>query len=326
MAEGDPATPDKPDLQIGSYRLIEPLGSGGMSSVYRAVHIESGNQVAVKILPRSLAKNPTMLQRFLREAQSAEALEHPNIVSIYDRGVDQGRHYLVLELVEGGDLHDRVRNDGPLEIGDAVGVIRAVAEGLKYASELGLIHRDIKPANLLLSPNGTVKIIDLGLALKADVDDERVTRDGTTVGTVDYMAPEQARDSRATSERSDIYSLGCTFYFLLTGGPPFAGGDIADKLRRHCTVPAPDPCESRPTIPKPLGALIRKMMAKRPENRFQNYGELLAALRAGVLAELGAGANYGASRSRRGFRGRDRPGPDRVGNHRGRRCGEGPGG
>ena len=296
MAEGDPSTPDKPELQIGSYRLIEPLGSGGMSSVFRAVHMESGHEVAVKVLPRSLAKNSTMLQRFLREAKSAEALEHPNIVAIYDRGVDQGRYYLVLEFVAGGDLHDRVRNDGPLDIGDALAVIRSVAEGLKYASERGLIHRDIKPANLLLSPTGAVKIIDLGLALKAEAEDERVTRDGTTVGTVDYMAPEQARDSRATSERSDIYSLGCTFYFLLTGGPPFAGGDIADKLRRHCTLPPPDPCEARPTTPKALGALIRKMMSKRPENRFQNYGELLIALRAGPLAELGAGANYGAAR------------------------------
>src|SRR6516165_2382825 len=128
MAEGDSSNADKPELQIGSYRLLEPLGSGGMSSVYRAVHTETGHEVAVKILPRSLAKNPTMLQRFLREAKSAEALEHPNIVSIYDRGVDQGRHYLVLEYVPGGDLHDRVRNEGPLEIGDAVGVIRAVCE------------------------------------------------------------------------------------------------------------------------------------------------------------------------------------------------------
>ena len=140
------------------------------------------------------------------------------------------------------------------------------------------------------------------------------------------MAPEQARDSRATSERSDIYSLGCTFYFLLTGGPPFAGGDIADKLSRHCTKPPPDPCEARPTTPKALGAVIRKMMAKRPENRFQNYGELLAALRAGPLAELGAGASYGARVGPGGLRGGDRPGPDRVGNHRGRRCGRRPGG
>jgi serine/threonine-protein kinase len=294
MAEGESAGGDKPDLQIGSYQLIEPLGTGGMSSVYRARHVETGHEVAVKILPRSLAKNATMLQRFLREAKSAEALEHPNIVTIYDRGVDQGRHYLVLEYVAGGDLHDRVRNDGPLEIGDAVGVIRAVCEGLKFAAERGLIHRDIKPANLLVSPKGEVKIIDLGLALKAEGEDERVTRDGTTVGTVDYMAPEQARDSRATSVRSDIYSLGCTFYYLLTGGAPFAGGDIAEKLRRHFGEPPPDPCEARPTIPKSLSAVIRKMMAKRAENRYQNYDELLAALRSGPLGELRPGATLGS--------------------------------
>src|SRR3954452_4746648 len=119
------------DRLIGSYRLLEPLGSGGMSSVFRAVHAETGNEVAVKILPRSLAKNPAMLQRFLREAKSAEALEHPNIVAIYDRGVDHGRHYLVLEYVQGGDLHDRVRNEGPLEVGEAVAVIKSVAEGLQ---------------------------------------------------------------------------------------------------------------------------------------------------------------------------------------------------
>src|SRR4051794_40890554 len=176
MSNGEQTSADRPDPAIGSYRLIEPLGSGGMSSVYRAVHAESGHEVAVKILPRSLAKNPTMLQRFLREAQSAEALEHPNIVAIYDHGVDEGRYYLVLELVKGGDLHDRVRNEGPLSIAEAIAVIRSVAEGLQYASERGLIHRDIKPANLLLSPEGRVKIIDLGLALKAESEDERVTR------------------------------------------------------------------------------------------------------------------------------------------------------
>src|SRR4051794_22935327 len=264
--------------QIGSYRLIQQLGTGGMSSVFRATHVETGHDVAVKVLPRALAKNVTLLQRFLREAKSAEALEHPNIVSIYDRGGDQGRHYLVLEYVEGGDLHDRVRNEGPLGIGEAVSVIRAVAKGLEFAATRGLIHRDIKPANLLLRPDGMVKIIDLGLALQAENEDERVTREGTTVGTVDYMAPEQARDSRATSERSDIYSLGCTFYFLLTGSPPFPGGDVADKLSRHCLQPPPDPRKIRPEIPAPLALLMRRMMAKRPENRFANYQELIDEL------------------------------------------------
>src|SRR6185312_4800961 len=153
-----------------------------------------------------------------------------------------------------------------------------VATGLQFAASRGLIHRDIKPANLLISPAGLVKIIDLGLALNAEAEDERVTRDGTTVGTVDYMPPEQARDSRATSEKSDMYSLGCTLYYLLTGSAPFAGGNLADKLARHCTEPAPDPRKLRPEVSAALAALTRRMMAKRPENRFGSYAELIGAL------------------------------------------------
>ncbi len=276
--DGSPHEDQRPERVIGSYRLVEPLGSGGMSSVFRAVHKESGVEVAVKILPRNLAKNRTMLQRFLREAKSAEALEHPSIVAIYDHGVDDGQYYLVLEFVEGGDLHDWVRSSGPLSVAEAVDVIRSVAEGLRFAAGQGLIHRDIKPANLLRNPSGTVKIADLGLALQAEEEDERVTREGTTVGTVDYMAPEQAKDSRGTSERSDIYSLGCTLFFLLTGVPPFAGGDITEKLSKHFTAPPPDPRDFRPDVPEALSIITRKMMAKRPENRFANYDELIAAL------------------------------------------------
>ncbi|MFO0960156.1 MAG: serine/threonine-protein kinase [Isosphaeraceae bacterium] len=182
-----------------------PPGHGRHGSVFRAAHKQSGHQVALKILPKTLAKKSSMLQRFLREAKSVEALEHPNIVAIYDRGFDKGRHYLTLEYVDGSDLHDHVQEHGPLPAEKAIQVIRQVALALRYAAARGLIHRDIKPANLLLGRDGTVKIIDLGLALQADDEDERVTRDGTTVGTVDYMA-EQARDSRlrasaATSTR-----------------------------------------------------------------------------------------------------------------------------
>src|SRR6516165_6250001 len=143
MPDPEPTNGEKPELVIGSYRLLEPLGSGGMSSVFRAVHVESGHEVAVKVLPRTLAKNSTALQRFLREAKSAEALEHPNIVAIYDRGVDQGRHYLVLEYMAGGDFHDKVRAHGPLPIRKAVSTVRDVAEGLRFAASRGLIHRDV---------------------------------------------------------------------------------------------------------------------------------------------------------------------------------------
>src|SRR5579864_1457248 len=191
MSELEPPREDGAELRIGSYRLLERLGSGGMSSVLRAEHVDTGHEVAVKVLPRYLAKNPVLLQRFLREAKNAESLEHPNIVAIYDRGFDQGRYYLVLEYIPGGDLHDRVKGDGPLPIAESIRIIRSAAEVLRFAASRGLIHRDVKPANLLLNPEGQLKITDLGLALQVEQEDERVTRDGTTVGTVDYMAPEQ---------------------------------------------------------------------------------------------------------------------------------------
>ena len=197
-----------------------------------------------------------------------------------------------------------MRLGGPLGFAEAVAVVRAVAEGLRYAASRGVIHRDIKPANLLMSPGGEVKIIDLGLAVQAEDEDERVTRDGTTVGTVDYMAPEQARDSRATSERSDIYSLGCTLYFLLTGSPPFPGGDIPSKLHRHVLDPPPDPRRLRPETPEGLVRLIERMMAKRPEERY-DYDELIEALDAGP--HLPPAAPLRTRRRRAGRRRRRRP-------------------
>ena len=278
MAESTQTAGAPPELWVGSYRLLRPLGAGGMSSVFHAVHVQTGAEVALKILPRALAKNPTLLHRFLREAKSAESLEHPSIVAIYDRGEDQGRHYLALEFVPGGDLHERVRSGGALGVREAIGIIRSAAEGLSYAAGQGVIHRDVKPANLLLTAEGTVKVTDLGLALQVEDEDERVTRDGTTVGTVDYMAPEQARDSRATSIRSDLYSLGCTFYYLLAGAAPFAGGDVGSKLRRHALEAPPDIRAVRPDVPPALARLIQRMMAKSPNARFADYEQLIRAL------------------------------------------------
>lgn len=280
MSEAPAPSGPTAEVRLGSYRLLEPLGSGGMSSVFRAVHEGSGAEVAVKVLPRYLAKNPVLLQRFLREAQSAEALDHPNIVSIFDHGTEDGRYYLVLEYVRGLDLHDHVKRVGPLSLKLAVEVAEQAVEALEYATSKGLIHRDIKPANLLLGERDRLKVIDLGLALQREAEDERVTRDGTTVGTVDYMAPEQARDSRGATALSDQYSLGCTLYYLLTGLPPFPGGDIADKLRRHALSPAPDIRAHRSDAPPELAELIRRMMAKNPADRFPDLG----ALRAGIQA------------------------------------------
>ncbi len=278
MSEAN-SSPDSVNLpRLGSYQILRPLGSGGMSNVFQAVHEESGSVVALKVLPRKLAQNAVLLQRFLKEAKSAENLDHPNIVAIYDRGFDQGRHYLVLEYVEGRDLFDRVRFNGVLTPIETVAFVRQVALGLQYAARLGMIHRDVKPANLLMTPDGQAKIIDLGLALQAADEDERVTRDGTTVGTVDYMSPEQARDSRKITERSDIYSLGCTLHYLLTGVAPYTGGNLADKLARHHSGEIPDVRDRDPSIPAALSRLIQKMMAKKPEQRFTDYNELILAL------------------------------------------------
>ncbi len=278
MLEGNANQPGEPGHTIGSYRIIRPLGSGGMSAVFLARHEVTGVEVAIKVLPREMAKKPMILRRFLREAKNAEALQHPHIAAIYDRGEERGRHYLVLEYVDGGDLHERVRADGPLDPGPALDITRTVAEGLSYAAGRGVIHRDIKPANLLVTPAGTAKIIDLGLALQTIEDDERVTRDGTTVGTVDFMAPEQARDSRGASARSDIYSLGCTLYYLVTGSPPYPGGTITEKLGRIVGEPPPDPRALRDDLPAPVARLVLRMMAKRPEDRFDDYDGLIAAI------------------------------------------------
>jgi serine/threonine-protein kinase len=285
MSKADSSQPNMPDLRIGSYRILQPLGLGGMSSVFRAVHTATGHEVALKVLPRALAKNPTLLQRFLREAKSAESLQHPNIVSIYDRGVDQGRHYLVLEFVPGSDFHDFIQRSGPLSIAESISAVKQVARGLAYAAGRGVIHRDVKPSNLLRTPSGQVKIIDLGLAVQAENEDERVTREGTTVGTVDYMAPEQARDSRATTIQSDMYSLGCAFYYFVTGNPPFPGGDITDKLSRHAKSPPPDPRVLRPEIPDSIAKIILRLLAKNPQDRFASYEDLIAELDATPQAD-----------------------------------------
>ena len=272
-------TPDDRSMpKLGSYQVLRQLGSGGMSNVYQAVHTDSGSIIALKVLPKKLAQNPVLLQRFFKEAKSAENLDHPNIVAIYDRGFDLNRHYLVLEYVEGSDMFDRIKVDGPLQTTEAVRFIRQVALGLQYAASQGMIHRDVKPANLLMMPDGTAKIIDLGLALMAEDEDERVTRDGTTVGTVDYMSPEQARDSRKLNERSDIYSLGCTLYYLMTGFPPYAGGNLADKLARHHSAEVPDVRERNTAVPEDFALLIKKMMAKKPELRHVDYQQLIGNL------------------------------------------------
>ncbi|MEJ5342215.1 MAG: serine/threonine-protein kinase [Thermogutta sp.] len=266
---------------LGKYKLLDHLGTGGMSSVYLAEHVLMQRRVAIKVLPKHRVNDASYLARFHREAKAAAALDHPNIVRAYDVDSDGTNHYLVMEYVEGQDLQRMVREKGPLPPHMAAEYIRQAAEGLHHAHQAGLIHRDIKPANLLVDKKGVVKLLDLGLARFSDDDRASLTLayDENVLGTADYLAPEQAIDSHRVDLRADIYSLGCTLYFLLTGHPPFPEGTLAQRVMKHQREMPPDIRNERPDVPDDLVAICMKMMAKKPSARYQSAAQVADALR-----------------------------------------------
>ena len=270
------------DFFIGKYKLLDHLGTGGMGSVYLAEHVVMRRQVAIKLLAAGRVHDSSYLGRFHREARAVATLDHRNIVRAFDVDNDGDTHYLVMEYVAGRDLNSIVVRDGPLDFAVAANDIRQAADGLAHAHRAGLVHRDIKPANLLVDAAGTVKILDLGLA-RFDQDDEAsLTRqfDERVLGTVDYLAPEQAFDSHLVDARADVYSLGCTLYFALTGHPPFPTGTLAQRVLWHQTR-QPKPLElERPGTPPQLAAICRRMMAKSPSERYQTANDVSAALAA----------------------------------------------
>jgi serine/threonine protein kinase len=266
---------------IGRYKVLGKLGEGGMGKVFLCEHAGMRRQVAIKVLPPKQAQDPAVVERFIREAQAIAMLDHRNIVHAYDVAQDGPVHYLVMEYVKGATLDTLVARDGPLSANRALDYLRQSARGLHHAFEAGLVHRDIKPSNLLVAENGgVVKVLDLGLArfFQGSDDSQSEGNESEVMGTVDYMAPEQAIDSATVDNRADIYSLGATFYFSLTGRAPFEGGTTTQKML-WLQVRQPEPLEQlRPDLPPDLVALIRKMMAKDPNARFQTPAELLAAL------------------------------------------------
>jgi tRNA A-37 threonylcarbamoyl transferase component Bud32 len=283
-----------PGRFLAGYEILEPLGEGGMGRVFKARHGRLNRVVALKVIrPEQLAK-PDALRRFQREARAAARLAHPNVVQIYDAAEAEGTHFLVMEYVAGRDLADLVRTRGPLPVALAGHYIRQVSLALQHAHERGLVHRDIKPANLLLSADGTqVKVLDMGVArfLKPDETDSPgadLTRTGAVMGTPAYLAPEQARDARQVDIRGDIYSLGCTLYQLLSGQVPFRGESLAEVVLGHQLLEPPPLTEIRADIPPALQAILRKMMAKQPEARYQTPAEVAEAL--AEFAELDRGA------------------------------------
>lgn len=292
---------------LGKYRLLSLLGKGGMSAVYLAEHILMRRRCALKVLPVKRVNDSSYLGRFHREAQAIASLDHPNIVRAYDvdheMDGDTPIHFLVMEYVEGRSLHEVIQQDGVLSFPKAADYIRQAADGLQYAHKAGLVHRDIKPGNLLLDRNGTVKILDLGLArFSAEGDDHSLTvaHDEKVLGTADYLAPEQALDSHKVDARADIYSLGCTLYFLLTASPPFTEGTLAQRLMAHQTKAPPSLGEKRPDVPTSLAAIVMKMMAKRPEDRYQSAAEVSEVL-AAWLAANGTGAPVAAPSDNNGL-------------------------
>jgi eukaryotic-like serine/threonine-protein kinase len=266
----------------GKYKLMGLLGTGGMSSVYLAEHSKMQRLVAIKALPKHRVNDSSYLARFYREAQAAAKLDHRNIVRAYDIDHENDNHFLVMEYVEGRDLQSLVKEVGPLDYDMAAEYIRQAAEGLEHAHQAGLVHRDIKPANLLVDPRGTVKVLDMGLA-RWEEDDSKmasltIAHEENVLGTADYLAPEQARDSHTVDKRADIYSLGCTLYFVLTGHAPFPEGTLAQRIWKHQNQMPASIYEDRKDAPPPLVDVCLRMMSKEPEARYQSAGEVAQVL------------------------------------------------
>lgn len=270
------------DLTLGKYVVLDLIGEGGMGRVFRARDVRLGRDVALKVIRKEKLTKPIVLQRFQQEIQAASMLNHPNVVMVFDADEIRGIHFYAMEYVEGVDLTKLVRERGPLPLPQGCEYIRQAALGLQHAFERGLVHRDVKPSNLLVTPRGQVKVLDLGLAMLKQApgleDASRVTQEGLVLGTPDFLAPEQAQNPMSVDIRADVYGLGTTLYYLLTGKVPFEGPSPTDKLLQHITAPPPSLCTTRPDAPPQLDAVIQWMMAKKPEDRPQSPAYAAAAL------------------------------------------------
>ncbi|MDW8244585.1 MAG: protein kinase [Thermogemmata sp.] len=268
-------------FQVGKYRILERIGSGGMGQVFLCRHVHLPTLVALKVLPPSKASSPSALGRFYREARAAAALDHPHLVRTHDIGQEGELHYIVMEYVHGPNLLDVVKKFGPLSVERVVTYLYHVADALDYAHHKGLVHRDIKPGNILVDRWGNARLLDLGLARFCHDEEDNLTvmyDDKMVLGTADYVAPEQIANSHAADIRADIYSLGATAYYLLAGHPVFPTGSVSQKLIWHSTKDPTPLQQVRPEVPEALAAIVMRMLAKDPRQRYQTPAEVQAAL------------------------------------------------
>jgi serine/threonine protein kinase len=297
------------ELVIGNYEVLDRLGVGAMGTVYKARHRHLKRLAALKVLPRDVGQAPELVRRFRREVEVVARLSHPNIVMAYDADEALAGNFLVMEFVNGQDLATAVVQRGALPIREAVDSVLQAARGLAYAHDQGIVHRDIKPANLLRDITGTIKVADLGLARFSDALKKpgevvsRLTQVGGVLGTASFMPPEQARDSTTIDHRADIYSLGCTLYYLLTARVPYPGTSVMETLLLHRDAPIPSLCAARTEIPPALDAIFRRMAAKQPADRFQSMTEVVKALEsiATTLDEQTAGPRMAPAAGPSGF-------------------------
>ena len=266
---------------LGKYKLIQHLGSGGMASVYLGEHSVMRTRNAIKVLPKDRVEKPGSLERFQDEARTAALLDHPNIVRTIDIDSVGDRHFMVMEFIDGSDLERVTRKSEKLSVPKALGYLRQAALGLQHAHERGVLHRDVKPLNMLINRDGILKVSDFGLArLRHDFNEELANEQNTAtvVGTADYMAPEQARNSNTIDGRADLYALGATLYFMLAGKPMYTGGTLRDRLAQHQMDPAPNLLEANPNVPEDIISLYQRLVDKQPANRYQTATELIGAI------------------------------------------------